>query len=325
MDDILQVPIIEYLNGIGIITRKEGNKYFASSPFSSDRNWSFVIYPTNTYFDFSTGHGGNILNLVSRINNTDLSTAARLLKEGIKYEKYQPNYKQYKQEPEFWEDFKVEKYTNTYPEEIKAIDAYAKSRGITEGYFPGVFFTRNRQEPSEPWIRKIGSGWQRTPALGFLHVDKNLKPCGAKFRRIVPQEGSNDQSARFSARGCLGWYIQQSLSGLASETVKYLYVVESESSANSLNAYFSQVGHYSVVASRGGVSSAPKLSDLPEKYQGLPIKLIIDYDGNEELYNQRLKLYKDLGAQPIKLILPKGEDLNSLYIQNKMWLVRDLL
>lgn len=56
-EDITKISIKEYLEGMGIPTRKEGARHFASSPFSTDSNWSFVIYPTNTYFDFSTGQG----------------------------------------------------------------------------------------------------------------------------------------------------------------------------------------------------------------------------------------------------------------------------
>lgn len=310
----VEIPIKDYLEGIGIPTRKEGTRYFASSPFSRDSNWSFVIYPTNTYFDFSTGHGGNILNLVSRLDNISLSDAAAKLKSGIRYEKYKPNYKKIKEELYKEVEFNIERYINTNKEEIEKINAYAKSRGITEDYFPGVFFTRKLVSDSS-------GKWIRNPALGFLHVDKNLKPCGAKFRKIV-QGTPKDQSPRFSARGNLGFYI---LGEIAKSS--HIYVVESESSANSLWMYLKTIGtaNWSVILSRGGVSSATKLSDLPEHLQGPPKKLIIDYDGNEELYQQRLQLYKDLDAQPIKLILPKGEDINSLYCKGEMWKVERLL
>jgi hypothetical protein len=314
VNDITQISIKEYLESIGVSTRQEGKRYFASSPFSRDSNWSFVIYPTNTYFDFSTGHGGNIINLVSRIRNISLSDAALELKQGIKYEKYKPNYKRSKEELFKEVEFDLSKYINKNPEECTQIHKYALTRGIREGYFCGVFFTRNKEK------------WVRVPALGFLHVDKNLKPCGAKFRRLIPLTGSNDQSPRFSARGQLGWYVlsNETQTGTLSEQPT-LYVVESESSANSLINYMKGINRPTIVLSRGGVSSAPKLEDLPEHFQKLPKKLIIDYDGNEELYNQRLKLYKDLDAQPIKLILQKGEDINSLYCKNEMWKIENLL
>jgi hypothetical protein len=317
-EDILKIPIQDFLEGMGIPTRKEGNKLFASSPFSSDRNWSFCIYPTNTFFDFSSGCGGNILNLVSRLHGISFSEAARRLRDGISHETYKPNYKNPRPQQEPIQPFDYEKYINTNPEECAQIKAYAASRGITEGYFCGVFFTRQV-------VGKEHSGWLRNPSLAFLHVDKYLKPCGAKFRKIKPTEDSRDQSVRFSSRGALGFYI---LETNPNAKPTQMYVVESESSANSLWEYLKIYGIVTenyVVLSRGGVSSAPKLEELPEIYQSLPKKVIIDYDGSEELYQKRLKLYAGLLAQPIRLILPKGEDINSLYVHNKMWMIEHLL
>jgi hypothetical protein len=65
--------------------------------------------------------------------------------------------------------------------------------------------------------------------------------------------------------------------------------------------------------------------ELPEHLQNSKIKLIVDFDGNEKLYQERLRLYKDLGAEPIKLILPKGEDINSLFVKKQMYLIEHLL
>ena len=57
----------------------------------------------------------------------------------------------------------------------------------------------------------------------------------------------------------------------------------------------------------------------------MKIKLIIDYDGNETLYEERFKLYAHLNPEPIRLILAKGEDINSLYNLNKMYVIENLL
>ena len=326
--DILQISIKDYLESIGIPTRKEGSRYFASSPFSRDSNWSFVIYPTNTYFDFSTGHGGNIINLVSRLNGISLSDAANQLRNGVKHEKYKPNYKKIKEELFKEVEFKLEKYINHNEEECEKIHAYAKNRGITEGYFCGVFFTRFVE--SDPKMDRpilSGSKWIRVPALGFLHVDKNLKPCGAKFRKIITGMPM-DQSPRFSARGKSNLFIAISLTDLdkhLSTTSPVLFVVEGEINALSLQAYLINCMQPAVVVSQGGVSASLTLEDLPTQLQGLKKKVIIDYDGNEELYQQRLQLYSGLDAQPIKLILPKGEDINSLYCKNEMWKIEHML
>lgn len=333
-ENILYITSIpEYLNSIGISTRKSGNKIFASSPFSRDTNWSFCCYlNTNSYFDFSTGHGGNIITLVSRINHCSNREAVEILKKG-NYEKYKPNYKQYKEEPKFWENFEVEKYTNYSKKDCEAIQDYAKSRGITRGYINAVFFTREVGHgnmefwDTHPQHRPINDGspkWIRNPSIGFVHVDKFLKPCGIKFRKIQCQT-PNDQSPRFSARGVLGFYVLENLGTKPSFESAVLYVVESESSANSLYEYLTILKKPAVIISRGGVSSAPKLDELPDKYRFMKKKIIIDYDGNEELYQERLKLYAPLKGEPIKLMLPKGEDINSLFCKGKLDLIDNLL
>ena len=333
-EDITKISIKEYLEGMGIPTRKEGARHFASSPFSTDSNWSFVIYPTNTYFDFSTGQGGNILNLVSRIRNISLRDAAHELRQGIRHEKFKPTHKQPEQQRS-QAPFDYTKYINTDAEECAKIKAYAASRGIEEGYFCGVFFERNGTALAQGNVDGEGMGrknrsssnFTRVPALGFLHVDKDLKPCGIKLRRI------DNKEPKFSARGKLGLYLCSDLilesQQLGQETLKsklnLLFVVEGESNANSLMMHGKVVQSFWTTLSFGGVSKAPSRDDLPEQLKHLPIKLIIDYDGSEELYKERLKLYEDLKAEPIKLILPKGEDINFLYCRNEMWKIESLL
>ena len=79
--------------------------------------------------------------------------------------------------------------------------------------------------------------------------------------------------------------------------------------------------HYSCrVVSYGGVAAVPK--ELPFD---MPTKIIIDFDGNEKLYEERLELYGHLRGVPIKMMLPKGEDLNSLWVKNKIQIVNKLI
>ena len=51
---------------------------------------------------------------------------------------------------------------------------------------------------------------------------------------------------------------------------------------------------------------------IPKKYDAYERYVIIDYDNDEKLYKNRIETYENL-AKPIKMILPKGEDINSLY------------
>lgn len=300
--------ILDYLTHKGVDLRQEGNKYFCSSPFSRDSNWSFCVYPhTNSFFDWSNGFGGNVWYLMSKLENKSIR---ELKKQHSEHEKYKPYIKDYKIQEASKTDFDYTRYINTNAKECEEIKKYATSRCLEEGsYFCGVFFERNGDD-------KSALKWRRIPAVAFLHVDENLKPCGIKFRKLT------DENPRFSARGKLGMYTLESHINAVRGEVK-VYVVEGEANANSLTIYLKQLQKKAYILSFGAVSSC--LDELPSQLKNYPITLIIDYDGNEDLYNERLKLYKHFNAEPIKLILPKGEDINSLHMKNKLYLIENLL
>ena len=301
--DARDKSIRDYLEANGVTTRRQGEKYFCSSPFAQDSSWSFCIYPTNTYYCFSTGVGGDIIDLVKRLESCSFTEAVKKLtrsEAGILLPKA------VKTAEVVSKPFIIERFINRNPKEIAAIKEYASSRSIRYGYEYGVFFT----------FDEVAKDWKRNPALMFVHKDKDLKITGAKFRKL------NNDGSRFSARGRLGFYILDTECD-DSFYPKTVYLVESETSANSLWEYFRKVNKPAVVISMGGVSLVP--SELPEIYKNLPKRLIIDYDGNEQLYKDRLKLYSHLDAKPIKLILPKGEDINSLFHLNKIDLIEYLL
>lgn len=299
--------IVEYLNFSGISTEQHGAKHFASSPFSRDSNWSFCIYPSNTYFDWSTGYHGDIIDLVKRMESVSFVEAVdKLIENDISI--YKPNYKAQRATKRDV-PFDYSKYINNSKNEIKLIDDYANGRAITDGYYHGVFFTRNDGK------------WVRHPALMFLHCDVDLQPSGVKFRKVIESSDEDgDNGPRFSARGHQGLYILENIIEDSFES-PVVYLVESETSANSLWEYTKRLNKSCVVISFGGVSSAPK--NIPDKYREYELKIIIDYDGNEDLYNERLKNYSHLNGEPIKLILPKGEDINSLYCKNKINLIKN--
>lgn len=297
--------IKDYIESMGIATRSNGSgRYFCSSPFSKDTNWSFCIYPTNTYYDWSTGKGGDIIDLVRNLEGCTFKEAVNILMNNVRVPKVIEKPAEIA-EPKKAFDYK--KFITHKKDEIDAINAYAASRSITDGYECGVFFTKD--EESDNWVRN--------PAIMFVHRDVNCEVCGVKFRKI-----KNDGKDRFSARGKQGFYILDVV-GVSSFYEKVVYLVESETSANSLWEYFKKINKPAVVISMGGVASVPQ--ELPKQYKDLKKFLIIDFDGNEKLYKERLSLYSHLDAEPIRLKLPKGEDINSLYNLNKIDLIEYLL
>lgn len=295
-----EVDILDYLGKSGFSFKQKGNIFWCSSPFSSDSDPSFAVYPAkNRFKDYSSGAYGDTIELARELHNLTFPQAVRevLNQTQVKWEKKKYKVFTYKQK-----QFKLENYITKDKSEVERITKYAVSRGIKEKYELGVYF------------KEVEGEWVRVPSLLFPHQNENGEIIGAKFRNINVTD-----KERFSARGKLGFYI---LDNNVKNTFnpKTLYLVESETSANSLYMYFKEIKHNAMVISYGGVGAVPK--SLPFD---LPLKIIIDFDGKELLYLERLERYKHLGGTPIKMILPKGEDLNSLWAKGKINIVANLI
>jgi len=298
------VDITSLLESNGFILKAKGRTSVCSSPFSSDSTPSFVVYTDqNRFYDFSTGRYGDAITLAQNLLGIEFLEAVNMLNgtEMLMWDEEKYEKKAKKKKP-----FNIDNYTTRYEHEIKAIDDYARIRGITRNYLHGFF------------AKKIGGLWRRFPSIMFPHEDADRNITGAKFRNIQPVY----QFDRFSARGRLGYYIiDEALyeSGLKPD----LYVCESETSANSLSEFMEYSNRAAVVISFGGVGTVPKV--IPEVYRNLDMKIIIDYDGREEIYQERLKAYEHLQGTPVKLVLPKNEDINSLWANGELEILNDML
>jgi len=310
IEEIKRISILDYLSKRGVPYKQSYNRYYCKSPVTRDSNWSLIIYPqTNSFYDWSAGYGGSIIDLAMAMESCSFRDAVKYLEEGH-YQQYTPNYKSSKLITK--KQFEYTRYLTTDPIEIAAIKAYADSRRIYGGFEYGVYF-----------LMQDGS-FQRIPSLMFLHRNVDNHIVGAKFRNISPNDtlGKGD-SNRFSARGAIQFYSLEyvDMENFGETT---LYVVEGEANANSLWQYCQDIRKNAVVISFGGVGNLP--ISLPTKYQEIQDKrLIIDYDGTEDLYSFRIEKYRKYELTPVKLILPKGEDINSLYIKDEMNLIKNLL
>ena len=71
------VRIADYLN-----TEEKEKDFFIHSPFRAEKTPSFKINPVlNTWYDFGTGEGGTILDLIMKLENKDTKEAVKRLKE----------------------------------------------------------------------------------------------------------------------------------------------------------------------------------------------------------------------------------------------------
>jgi hypothetical protein len=281
----MKPDILEYLRLRGCTLIRDGGRYVTNSPIKAlsggnDRTPSFVVWSDGGWKDFSTGEYGDIYKLKHILNDPiDLTTLGT----------FQPG--QGKKQSH-WEGSIPPKYLDISSGERDEIMRYAASRRITRGFTPAVYFTPE---------------YERRLALMFVHVDLDGEICGAKFRAAQGTHGR-----RFVMRGKPGFYILRT-TGIFMRPK--LFLIESETSANSLWEYAQEKKWTAIIISMGGVENIPKKIPFSEtKYK----RLLLDYDGDDELYQRRIAKYSHLGIQPLKLVLPKGEDINSLYCRNEL-------
>lgn len=300
-DDIItakETSIVDYLTSCGYNLEKNGGRHYCQSPFSYDRTPSFCIYNTNTFYDWANGFGGDIIKLVMEIENITFTEAVRLIVDGEF-----PRHEVQEIETTDSKVVDVNRFLRVTDSEYRDICSYAMNRGITRNFNPSAFSIRDGEE------------YVRRPSVGYVHVDEEFNVCGIKMRDINPYKDK-----RFSARGKQKFYV---ITNCEYDKLSSLYIVESESSANSLFEYLCIIGKSCSVVSFGSWSNVPK--DLPPTLNPLDKRsVIIDYDGNEELYQERIAQFDHLNAREIKLELPKNEDINSLFVSGLLHKYKNL-
>lgn len=297
LKEVTKTSIEDYMSSRGFDIEKRGRLKYCKSPFSADKTASFCIYPTNTFYDWSNGIGGDIVNLVSEMENCSTYEALHYISEGS-YDYVERESKVEVKEVEF----NIKNFISLSDKEAAAVHRYAAGRCLLGGYIPSVYFVYDKR-------------FVRRPSVGYVHTDEKGDVCGIKMRDIDPYNGR-----RFGARGKQMYYVlSNDIKGDAP-----VYIVESESSALSLYQFFRILNMSVNIVSFGSWSNVPnKLPDMLEDNKNR--RLIIDYDGNEELYLSKLEKFTHLGAQEIRLELEKGEDMNSLFIKGKLYMYKDAI
>jgi hypothetical protein len=299
-----EASIVDYLFSKGFSLNPSGSKYNCLSPFSWESNPSMYIYPkTNSFYDFSSGKGGDIITLVRNLEEVSFGDAINLIlnsdfeKALIEDEKSKAIHSKRKK-------FKIRYYFARQTHHVRTIKAYAQERRINHGYFCGRFMRFNKEK----------NGYEERSGVGFVLRDSHMKICGVKFRAI---DGAHP---KYELRGEQGSYILENVySDITDETP--LFICESETSANSPWSILNDNAIEGIVVSFGGVNTH---LEIPDKYDILPNRyIIIDYDGDENKYKERLESYNYLDCRPITLELEKGEDINSLYANRKEQIIVD--
>lgn len=299
INEVKKISISAYLSNLGVETDKNKNsnaKTWFSSPFTSDSSPSFCVYEdTNTYFDWSSGKGGDIINLVSNINNgCNVNEAIKIITEGALLPiSFNKRIKKEVDNSKF-KGFNYKKFLTRTKKSVSLIDEYAKSRGLIDNYLPGIVPIQIKKDT-----------YSSKECMIFVHRDEDLDICGIRARYI-----DNKLKQRFNSRGRLCYFILENI--ISYDTTVYL--TESETSSISLFYLLKECNKSFIILCFGGVNNAP--IKIPDSMSDFEIKVIIDYDGDEDKYNKRIEPYLKFGND-IKIPLDKGEDINSLYTKGR--------
>ena len=309
LDIAKRVPIVDVLSIKGVKCKRRGRHMFCSSIFSSDTVPSMCIYTdTNRFVDYSTGEKGDVIDLIQKSENASFLEAIEKLLYYYSNGNLELSPTQEFDKKKQSYEFVFDRYLIDSP--MKSIKEYADSRRIESGYFQARYFIRD------------GESWKSIPSLGFPHIDDDGEVCGIRFRTL-PYYVDKFDLPKCNSRGKLSWYFLDNRD-IESFQEESLYIVESETSANSLHAYLVSIGKPCVVISFGGIHNSKEIPDSLKHIKDK--KMFIDYDGDEEKYSRLINsAYISPGVEVVKMMLDKGEDFNSLHVKNKMNLINNLL
>jgi DNA primase len=306
--EALGIPIVEYLESRGYKLEPRGDRYVCLSPLNNESEPSFYIYPENKFYDFSSGSGGDIINLVRMLENLSFIDAIRHIL--VFKKEHDIESKDFTRDSEnrekFYGKFNVKDYVTSSKDAIEKIDAYAISRCFNRAsYVPARYvlpfqWTGIDGEEHVNYITKSGVGFPISDFFG--------KIVGLKIRDIDPGQGE----PKFILRGAPGFYVLDNMYDIKKDST--LYIVESETSAASFYSYILRKKINAVIISFGGVSNVP--SSLPFKYEWMgKRKLIIDFDGDKNKYDERVENFRHLNAEAIEIPTDKGLDLSVLSVK----------
>lgn len=304
IDKAKNASMLEYLENNGVKLHRRGGRHVCNSVFNEERNPSMMIYPTNSFYDWSSGKHGDTIALVMQLENVGFKQAVSIINNESYGNAEIADAKEYartKKKKKFFMRY----YLARNREDVVAIKKYASSRSIRHGYFMGQFWQPTGEDE---YMKRLG--------LGFLHKDISGRIVGAKFR------GIDNIHPKYQLRGSPGIYCLENLSYDIEEDTP-LYICESETSANSLWNFMMDNDHECIVISFGGNKT---FSRIPIKYIRSENRfLIVDYDGDEKTYEEVLAGYEYLEAKPIKMELEKGEDINTLYHNKEFEKLNELI
>lgn len=305
LNEAKKLSIKDYLEYNNIKLMRSNTRFHCLSPITHENTPSFVVYPENRFWDYSSGTGGDVVTLIRLMEGYGFKDSIKYALELLGSEEFDKVHgeREYLAKDTRYGKFDIMSYKANQNLDQQIILAYANKRGFpSTSYMPTTYKDAAMLSDGEVvFVDRL--------SVGFPHTDLFGGYCGIKMRSV-----DDDIDSRFSHRGKLGFYVQECV---VPDWEPTLYIVESETSASSLSGYLRKAKVSSVVVSFGGIGNVPAV--LPFKWEYLTDRqIIIDYDGNEELYRERLNNFKHLNAEDIKFELPKGQDVGWLCQTNQI-------
>jgi len=298
---IKAMSIASFLSERGYVGKKMGKRWFFLSPISGESNPSLLVNADNTFYDFSSGKGGDIISLVQNMWGVGFLDALSILKQDLPYIPQAP--KKREGEVEVVKRFNFERYLTDSRRDSMLIKHVMNARGIRNFYLDGKFW----------------AGHHVAGAL-FPHYDPSGELKGCKIRNV---EGMG-RKWHFDGDPKSAYVVD------CTRPYSYLttlYISESETSSNSLAEVLLEYGKSGVVVSFGGWNGIVEAIDDWSSYFSnfRRKKIIIDYDGSEDTFQERMRVYEGIEGEFVKMILPKGEDINSLYATKKHHIIKTFI
>lgn len=184
--DIKNISIKRYLAEKGIYTAKEYSGYgMYKSPFRNERTPSFKVdYKANLWYDFGSGEGGSIIDLVMKMQNCSDKQAIKLLEEKADFPlivktAFSPPSKSV----ERMKLIRVEQFLPPH------LESYLRERGISRElsaeYLTAVYYRVNDREYSALGFRNDEGGFELRnsqfqgcyPPKAITTLDRNTTTC----------------------------------------------------------------------------------------------------------------------------------------------------
>lgn len=178
------VSIESYINRKPV-KRKNGYGLYIS-PFRDERNPSFKInYDKNLWYDYGTGEGGSVIDLVMKLEQCNFCTACKILENG-----------DFSFHRESLNSSPIQSYSETMiksitvPHSSGSLMQYCISRGISSNivgaYLKQIYYVNNNREYYSLGMQNVLEGWE---IVGLNHFKMVI---GNKAYSIIKGERSNE-------------------------------------------------------------------------------------------------------------------------------------